>query len=166
MSTQKIAPIIITVPGPLPYTSDKAVPWHYGADVYVLGVKQEFDTSTGVSNITGPAKITRSGRLFSPDIAPPAIHKPLIITPASVHVPLPNQVPVSIPAAESPDARGKGIATDLPALTEAPKTTAVEASQQEMEEILKIIKKSDFNVVEQLGHTPSKISMLSLLLCS
>ena len=35
-----------------------------------------------------------------------------------------------------------------------------------MEEILKIIKKSDYNVVEQLGQTPSKISMLSLLLCS
>ena len=35
---QKIAPITITVLGPIPYTSDKAVPWHYGADVYVLGV--------------------------------------------------------------------------------------------------------------------------------
>ena len=34
-----------------------------------------------------------------------------------------------------------------------------------MEEILKIIKKSDFNEVEQLGQTPSKISMLALLLC-
>ena len=30
MSTQKIAPIIITVPGPLPYTSDKVVPWQIG----------------------------------------------------------------------------------------------------------------------------------------
>ena len=35
-----------------------------------------------------------------------------------------------------------------------------------MEEILKIIRKSDYNVVEQLGQTPSKISMLALLLCS
>ena len=66
----------------------------------MLGVKQEFDTSTGVSNITGPAKVTRSGRLFSPDIAPPAIQKPLIITPASVPASLPNQVPVPTPAAE------------------------------------------------------------------
>ena len=32
--------------------------------------------------------------------------------------------------------------------------------------MLKIIRKSDFDVVEQLGHTPSKISMLSLLLSS
>ena len=41
-----------------------------------------------------------------------------------------------------------------------------EASQKEMEEILKIIKRSNYNVVEQLGQTPSKIYMLALLLCS
>ena len=35
-----------------------------------------------------------------------------------------------------------------------------------MKEILKIIKKSDYDVIEQLGKTPSKISMLALLLCS
>ena len=35
-----------------------------------------------------------------------------------------------------------------------------------MEEILRIIKRSDYDVVEQLGKTPSKISMLALLLCS
>ena len=35
-----------------------------------------------------------------------------------------------------------------------------------MEEILRIIKKSDYDVVEQLGQTPSKISMLAFLLCS
>ena len=28
-----VAPITITVPGPLPYESNQAVPWHYGADV-------------------------------------------------------------------------------------------------------------------------------------
>ena len=98
VQVMSVAPITITVPGPLPYESDKAVPWHYGADVYVLGVKQEFDTNTSISNITGPAKIPRSGRLFSPDIAPPVIRKPLTITPASVHVPI--QVPVSTTAAE------------------------------------------------------------------
>ena len=41
-----------------------------------------------------------------------------------------------------------------------------EPSTQEMEEILKIIRKSDYKIVEQLGQTPSKISMLYLLLCS
>ncbi|MCI54218.1 gag-pol polyprotein, partial [Trifolium medium] len=35
-----------------------------------------------------------------------------------------------------------------------------------MDEFLKIIKKSDYKVVDQLGQTPSKISMLSLLISS
>ena len=39
-------------------------------------------------------------------------------------------------------------------------------SRQETEEILKIIRKSDYKIVEKLGQTPSKISMLSFLLCS
>ena len=69
------------------------------------------------------------------------------------------------PVAESSNARGKGI-TGEPSQTEAPRKIIVEAYRQEIEEILKIIKKSDYNVVEQLGQTPSKISMLSLLLCS
>ena len=41
-----------------------------------------------------------------------------------------------------------------------------QTTQKEMEEILKIIKKSDYDIVEQLGQTPSKISMLALLHCS
>ena len=54
-----------------------------------------------------------------------------------------------------------------PAQTKAPKEVIVEdPSKQEMEEILKIIRKSDYKIVEQLGQTPSKISMISLLLCS
>ena len=93
------------------------------------------DVDIGVSNITGPAKVTRNGRLFSPDIAPPTAQRPVVITPISVHATIPIQVPILTPGAESSDARGKGIATDVPAQTEAPKTTTVEASKQEMEEI-------------------------------
>lgn len=36
----------------------------------------------------------------------------------------------------------------------------------DIEESLRIIKKSDYRMVEQLNQTPSKISMLSLLMCS
>ena len=36
----------------------------------------------------------------------------------------------------------------------------------EQDEVLKFIKRSDFNVVDQLLHTPSKISVLSLLMNS
>ena len=50
---------------------------------------------------------------------------------------------------------------------EAPKETTVkDTSGQEMGEVLKIIRRSDYKIVEQMGQTPSNISMLSLLLCS
>lgn len=39
-------------------------------------------------------------------------------------------------------------------------------SSQEVEELLRIIRKSDYKMVDQLSQTPSKISILSLLLCS
>jgi hypothetical protein len=38
--------------------------------------------------------------------------------------------------------------------------------QEEVEEFLRIIRKSDYKIVDQLGQTPSKISILSLLLSS
>ena len=72
-SVPRIAPLIITVPGPIPYTSDKVVPWHYGADAYYHGVKQDLkseEADVDVSNIVGDRKVTRSGRLFSPEISP------------------------------------------------------------------------------------------------
>ena len=56
------------------------------------------------------------------------------------------------------DVRGKGIQEE-PVKTRVQPLVIPETSQKEMEEILKIIKKSDYDVVEQLGQTPSKISM-------
>ena len=69
-----------------------------------------------------------------------------------------------VPSATADD-RGKGIQEE-PVRIRAQPLVIPETSQKEMEEILKIIKKSDYDVVEQLGQTPSKISMLALLLCS
>ena len=61
--------------------------------------------------------------------------------------------------------KGKGI-LEAPVRTKAHAVVIPETTQQEMDEILKIIRKSDYDIVEQLGQTPSKISMLALLLCS
>jgi hypothetical protein len=131
----RVAPLIITAPGPIPYSSSKAIPWNYGGDVYVHGVKQ-IDNSTNPNGIVGTSKITRSGRIFSPEISPPVL-----------------------------ETRGKEPVN--PSQSETPvEVTPEDIAKQEMEEVLKIIRKSDFDVVEQLGHTPSKISMLSLLLSS
>ncbi|XP_058758597.1 uncharacterized protein LOC131631842 [Vicia villosa] len=73
----RVAYVIITNPAPFPYSSDKAVPWSYVMNVYVYGVKQDTSTDEAVNvtnpvvdNIVGTSKITRSGRVFSPDISP------------------------------------------------------------------------------------------------
>ena len=60
----KKSPLIITVPGPLPFESTKAIPWSYGAEVYYQGEKQEID-NTSVDNTAGERRFTRSGRIFS-----------------------------------------------------------------------------------------------------
>ena len=40
-SVPKVTPLIITMPGPIPYSSDKTIPWTYGGDFYYHGAKQE-----------------------------------------------------------------------------------------------------------------------------
>ena len=154
-----MASLIITSPRLVPYSSDKVIPWNYGVEVYYYGVKQEplaIEDSTveaashDVNNITRSSKVTRTRRVFSLDISPPKdTTTPLCIL---------DIEPI-------PEARGKEKVTQ-PAQTEVPKEFTKGTFKQEMEEISKIIKKSDYNVVEQLGQTPSKISMLALLLCS
>ncbi|XP_058784478.1 uncharacterized protein LOC131659283 [Vicia villosa] len=125
----KIALLIITKLGPIPYSSDKAVPWSYGNDVYIHGVKQETLNdepvkvpNPNVENIVGTSKVTRSGRIFSPEISPDANTS--------------TQIPVSDSTA---DVRGKGPLLE-PVQTPVEATTE-EVSQKEMDEILKIIQK-------------------------
>lgn len=40
------------------------------------------------------------------------------------------------------------------------------SSSQEVKELLRLIRKSDYKVIDHLSQTPHKISILSLLLCS
>lgn len=40
------------------------------------------------------------------------------------------------------------------------------SSSQEVEELLRLIRKSDYKVIDHQSQTPIKISILSLLLCS
>ena len=145
-----VAPLIITNPEPIPYSSNKAVPWNYGAEVFYHGIKQdawiEEEKADDVSNITGSSKVTRTRRIFSPNISPPVVTKARIRITA---------------AKPSTDTRGKEKVVEL-VVTKIPVKDVAngEPSAREMDEILKIIKRSDFEIVEQLGKTPSKISML------
>lgn len=65
----KVASLIITAPGPLSYSSSKVVPWNYGGDVFIHGIKQDDNivvTNLNDIDIVGTSNITRSGRIFSP----------------------------------------------------------------------------------------------------
>ncbi|XP_058755035.1 uncharacterized protein LOC131628189 [Vicia villosa] len=84
----RVAPIIITKPCPIPYSSDKAIPWNYGAEIYVQGTKQELEsdevaenTNSDMGNIAGNSKVTRSGRVFSPEISPNSASPAVTVTP-------------------------------------------------------------------------------------
>ena len=119
----RAAPLIITLPRSIPYSSDKDIPWNYGAKVYYHGVKQEpltiedntvEATNPDIDNITGSSKVTRTGRVFSPDISPPKD----------------TTTPVHVPAIEpTPEAQGKEKVTQ-PAQTEAPKEVVEDTSKK------------------------------------
>ena len=80
----KFVPLKITMPGPVPYKSNKTIPWNYGGEIFYHGIKQiesvqenSDDETPDIGNIAGTSKITRSGRIFSPEIAPPrAVFRP------------------------------------------------------------------------------------------
>ena len=78
----------------------------------IPGVKPDLkdeEADTDVINIVGSSKVTRSGRLFSPEISPPIVQKPIVITPTSTSATIPVHVPIITPVSESSDTRGKGI---------------------------------------------------------
>ncbi|XP_058784596.1 uncharacterized protein LOC131659422 [Vicia villosa] len=128
------AALMITVPGPIPYESEKAIPWHYGSDVYYYGTKEEGELSeeksveaavANTDNFAGTGRITRSGRVFSPQ-------------------------PIQNNADALAKAKGKQVVTDVQnsPIHNGPPDSAVPS--KDVEELLRIIKKSDYKVVEQL----------------
>ncbi|XP_058774431.1 uncharacterized protein LOC131648715 [Vicia villosa] len=155
-----MAPPIITMLGLILYSTDKAIPWNYGADVYIHGFKQEpltgetaNVTNPDVDNIVGTSKVTRSGRIFSPEISPKTITTPVRIS------------------AFEPITEIQGKETMIePAQMETPGETTIKySSNQEVEEVLKIIPKSSYNFVEHHAqafvnflksvHVPQEISV-------
>ncbi|XP_058775661.1 uncharacterized protein LOC131649933 [Vicia villosa] len=137
-------PLVITLPGPVPYTSEKAIPWNYGGEVFYQRAKFELRTPVekeDVDNVVGVGRMTRSGRILNP---PQNIHKD-------------NTEALA-------QAKGKGVTEDT--MDQGQSSNSEDTVAKEMEEFLKIIKKSEYKVVDQLSQTQSKISILELLLCS
>ncbi|XP_050876464.1 uncharacterized protein LOC127080174 [Lathyrus oleraceus] len=149
-----VAPITITVPGPIPYESDGVVPWDYGGDVYCNGKKKEdqaaVDTTVSRVDNAGLSGFTRSGRLFTPNT----------LRGGDVEKEQRDK------AEALARAKGKQVVNeDTPRAAQAPVEPESEFDA-EAEEFLRIIKKSEYKLVDHLQKTPSIISILSLLLSS
>ncbi|CAI8585743.1 unnamed protein product [Vicia faba] len=134
-STPKVSPLIITSPGPIPYSSNKAAPWNYGADIYYHGVKQDplaikneatEDTNPNIDNIVGTSKSPEAegfSLLKSLQRMLSLLLIPLLIILVATHI----VTPVVIHATESTETRRKEVLVK-PARTKAPKEDILESS--------------------------------------
>ena len=126
----KFVPLKITMPGPVPYQSSKTIPWNYGGEIFYHGIKQieavqenSEEENHDIGNIAGTSKITRSGQIFSPEIAPSlAVFGPLkasVPVGPSVQGPMIEELdtPEERPSADTTD-KGKGI-LEVPVRTKA-----------------------------------------------
>ncbi|XP_050896739.1 uncharacterized protein LOC127103531 [Lathyrus oleraceus] len=112
-------------PVEIPYYSGGVVPVNRSADAEVTKAVSE-----DVTNIAGMSRMTRSGRIYTPEFN---------VTPQG-----PNKESTVVAPTKEPEV----------------------VQSEDAVEFLKLIKRSDYKVVDQLHQTPSKISILSLLLNS
>jgi hypothetical protein len=156
-SKQKAYPTLIIKPaGPVPYSSNKVVPYHYNAVALEDG-KEVPLPSTSVVNIADVSGLTRSGRVFSAPPKPQADTR-RVDTADSVVRPVGNS---SI--SPNPALVVNRLATAVKTPVPAGKNGVL---KEDCDEKLRLIKRSEYKVVDQLLQTPSKISVLSLLMNS
>jgi hypothetical protein len=61
-----LSSLVIRLAGPVPYASDRVVPYQYNATMVENGQEVSFPTTNSVVNIVDIAKVTRSGHVFGP----------------------------------------------------------------------------------------------------
>ncbi|XP_050891176.1 uncharacterized protein LOC127096668 [Lathyrus oleraceus] len=130
------SPVEICMPTPFPYESTKAVPWKYEITVVDKVVEGSAD-----------AEVTEAVSEDVTNIAGMSI----MTRSGRIYTPEFNVTP-------------QGPAKESTVVTPAKELEVVQS--EDVVEFLKLIKKSDYKVVDQLHQTPSKISILSLLLSS
>jgi hypothetical protein len=124
-----VTPLVINLPGPVPYQSDKVVPYKYNATMNENGKDVPLPSIVNVADVR---RVTTSGRVFAKRTEDVTSEK-------QAHVEVPFE-----PVGQSDSMNPKS----------------------DDDEVLKVIRKVEYNMVEQLLHTPSKISVLSLLMNS
>ena len=125
--------LVIEVPRPFPYESQKVIPWDYNCN---------YTHQTTVTDLTGVRDITRSGRCYAPNVVEKVALEKLSV--------LVNK------EKEQPSRERKGKDKEVSEGTSKP------ISEKEASEFLKFIKHSEYSVIEQLNKTPARISLLSL----
>ena len=132
-NSQEVGPLVICLPGPKPYASQKAIPYKYECTILEDDKDMPLNPLIPVSNIADSSQVLRSGRIL----------------PAMV------QIKASAPVKEPMLERnlGKGKAVGQPS----------GITYEDSDEVLKLIKRSEYKVVDQLLQTPAKISIMSLL---
>ncbi|XP_050890936.1 uncharacterized protein LOC127096407 [Lathyrus oleraceus] len=129
---KKIKPMVIYVPVPFSFDITKAVTWNYKLVVYV-GNKPVILKEPDVTNIAGASGVTRSGRVFAPEV-----------------IPSKESAPTVEPT--------KGKEVNLPEAEEGSSKKAVTA--EEDREFLKIIKKRDYNAFLNEAYVAEDISVI------
>jgi len=133
-STEPVrTPLVICRPGPTPYASQKAIPYKYECTILEDDKEIPLNPPVPVSNIADHSQILRSGRVL----------------PAMAQVK--TSAPVKEPMPERNLGKGKAVG----------QSSGV--TYEDSDEILKLIKRSEYKVVDQLLQTPAKISIMSLL---
>jgi hypothetical protein len=132
----KSSPVEICMPTPFPYESTKAVPWKY-----------EITAVDKVVEGSSDAEVTEA---VSEDVTNIAGMSRMTRS-GRIYMPEFNVTP-----------QGPNKESTVAAPTKEPEVV----QSEDAVEFLKLIKKSDYKVVDQLHQTPSKISILSLLLNS
>ncbi|KAL5153779.1 hypothetical protein HKD37_19G053270 [Glycine soja] len=144
-----------TAPKPMPfaYQSNKAIPWKYTPPAFSERVATEVDSlSAKVTNITSLSCVTRSGRVFT--------------SLCSAELPSKGKVPM---VQEPTDVATPSKEVDPPVVRGAEKKEGLQGKTvtlEEAHEFLRLIQQSEFKVVEQLNKTPTRISLLELLINS
>ncbi|XP_020205174.1 uncharacterized protein LOC109790439 [Cajanus cajan] len=150
-------PLIVQVPTPFPYKDTKAIPWKYNVEVKINGnmneqqKKEVSDGETDVTNIAGVGGMTRSGRIYTlEELREGDITKNL---------------------------REKEKATVSGGIDHVTKNNgknAIVQNEEEKKEVLdeealeflKFIRQSEYKLIDQLDRTPTRVSLLSLLMNS
>ena len=129
--------LVVEVPRPFPYESQKVIPWDYNCN---------YTHQIAVNDLIGVGGLTRSGRCYAPDMVEKVALEKL-------SVPVNEEQPSKEKERPSKEKKGKD--------KEILEGTSKPITEKEASEFQKFIKHIEYSVIEQLNKTPARISSLS-----